>query len=441
MDPFELFALLFQSGPVTPDAAFAQAFAFWLLVALLLSRLIAGPTVYLAARKRPSGREVWWGALAALLPTVGVIAFFVACPQVKGPVVASWNPWMMCPFCGAPRGYSPEPCPRCGRMLAPTNPMPGPQAYAPPSLPAAPTATAVASQPAALALAGPPPPPPPSAPPYAQWPGYFPPPPPPPPVGMAPYFFAPRSEKPPAKAIDITSGQVVGAALFTFILAGVAVYLLLMPALISPAVSQQDLINLEGEPWFVLFELIVQDSILVAIAYDQGVFRKRLTKEEIGLRVDPAAGRVPKQVGIGVLAGAGTFMLSVVTIQILIDALTMSGVNLGGAGPALQPRIASLNDYGFWLVSGVVIAPIAEEFFFRGYALGGFVKRGLTNRGLLVTSALFAAVHMDPFSFGPLFVAGMVLGILRVKTNSLAAPIAAHATNNFIVMTLTLFGL
>ena len=435
MDPSELFALLFQSGPVSPDAALAQATALLILIFVLGSRLIGGPALYLAARRRPTGREVWWGAFAALLPLIAVIAFLVARPQPQGPVVAVWNPWVTCPWCGAPRGYTPTPCARCGQVLV----IPGYELIPPqaPPTPAAPQPVAVESAAAAVppspAMAPEPP-----LPAYPQWPGYAPP---APPYILPASVFGPPAARPPVRANDITGMQVLGAALFTFILAGVGVYLLLMPSLFNPAITQQDLLNLETEPWFVLFELLVQDSILVAIAYDQGIFRKRLTKEEMGLRVDPAAGKVPRQLGIGVLAGAGTFMVSVVAIQILIDAFTLSGVDVSGSGPALQPRIASLADYGFWVASGVVIAPIAEEVFFRGYALSGFMKRGLTNRGLLVTSALFAAVHLDPFSFGPLFIAGMVLGILRVKTNSLAAPIAAHATNNFIVMTLTLFGL
>jgi len=55
-------------------------------------------------------------------------------------------------------------------------------------------------------------------------------------------------------------------------------------------------------------------------------------------------------------------------------------------------------------------------------ALGGLKKRGLTNFGLIFTSVVFAAVHMNPIGFVPLIAAGMVMGGLYLKTGSLAAP-------------------
>jgi membrane protease YdiL (CAAX protease family) len=243
------------------------------------------------------------------------------------------------------------------------------------------------------------------------------------------------------RASDIGGVQVLGAVMFTFILASVGVYLLLLPALADPAVTEGDIARLSFEPWFVMVSLIVQDSILAGVALDQAFFRKRLTLKDMGITVQGLAGGVPRQVGLGVLAGALTFVISSVSVQILIDTMRATGTDLGSGGPTLDPRIGSLSDYSFWLVSGAVIAPIAEEVFFRGYALGGFAKRGLENRGLLVTSALFAAVHLNALSFGPLLVAGLVLGSLRLKTGSLVAPVTAHASNNFIVLTLTVMGL
>ena len=161
----------------------------------------------------------------------------------------------------------------------------------------------------------------------------------------------------------------------------------------------------------------------------------------MGVSLKRAPFSLPRQVGLGVGAGAFTFALSTLALLILLEALARAGLgDLGASTSPTQPRIRSLSDYEFWLVAGVVVAPLAEEAFFRGYALGGFAKRRDFNRGLAVTSALFAAVHLDPVAFVPLWAAGLVLGTLFLETGSLVAPIVAHATNNFIVMTLAYLG-
>ena len=398
------FLRLFQSGPVTPDAEVFRLLNFAALSALLVSRLVAGPVVYFAARKRPSGREVWWGALAALVPLIGVILFFATRPRQPPPAIGAWNPWIVCPWCQAPRGLTADPCPRCGQLLPP----------------------GAVPQNGAPAAIGPPVGYVPSSP----MPGYAP-----------PASATSRGERPRWKGTDVTGTQVLGAALFTFIVAGVALYVLLLPVLSNPATAEVEVVRLSGEPWFILLGLIIQDSILAAVALDQALFRRRLTLAEMGLTFERLRFSVPQQVAIGIAAGGATFALSSLSLQLLVDAVKAMGYDLGPSNPLVQPRISSLSDYSFWIVSAVVIAPIAEETFFRGYALSGFIKRGVPNAGLLATSSLFAVVHLDPLALGPLFAAGLVLGALRIQTGSLVAPLTAHATNNFIVVTLTLLGM
>lgn len=401
--PLDLVKLLLQSRPLPPDAELVRTLTLAILIALLVVRLVVGPAIYLAARKRSNGREVWWGFIATLVPLIAGVLFLATRGASQSPVTGSWNPWVVCPWCQTPRGYSALPCPRCGQYL----PIPG---YSwPPQAPVPPGAPSGAPPPVAL----PPPLPPP---------------------------LAPQPTPSPSRARDVTGVQVLGALFFAFTLANVAVYLAITPALGDPAVTQNDLVQLSTAAWFILVGLLIQDSILTAVALDQSLFQRRLTLAEMGLTIPRGPFTPAQQVALGVGAGALTFFISALALQVLIDAFNNLGMDIAGSSPASQPRIASLSDYGFWVASGVVIAPLAEEVFFRGYALAGFAKRAATNRGLVITSFLFAAVHLDPIAFGPLLIAGFVLGTLFLQTGSLVAPIVAHATNNFIVMTLTLFG-
>jgi len=81
-------------------------------------------------------------------------------------------------------------------------------------------------------------------------------------------------------------------------------------------------------------------------------------------------------------------------------------------------------------IFAVVIAPVAEEFIFRGI-LFPFVKQlGFPKLAWLGVSFLFALIHGDAAIFVPLFVLALALTWLYEKTDNLLAPIAAHALFN-----------
>jgi hypothetical protein len=85
----------------------------------------------------------------------------------------------------------------------------------------------------------------------------------------------------------------------------------------------------------------------------------------------------------------------------------------------------------------VVLAPVAEEFVFRGM-LYPFVKQlGRPRLALFGVSLLFAAIHLDAAIFVPLFVLALALTWLYELTDNLLAPIAAHSlfnTANLVIL-------
>jgi len=83
-------------------------------------------------------------------------------------------------------------------------------------------------------------------------------------------------------------------------------------------------------------------------------------------------------------------------------------------------------------VFAVFLAPVAEEFIFRGM-LFPFVKQlGFPRLAWLGVSALFAFIHLDAAIFIPLFVLALGLTWLYVKTGNLLAAITAHAVFNAV---------
>ncbi len=83
-----------------------------------------------------------------------------------------------------------------------------------------------------------------------------------------------------------------------------------------------------------------------------------------------------------------------------------------------------------------IVAPVAEEFIFRGF-LYGVTKRytGIIG-GMVFTSAIFSAIHVNLPSFPALFVLAVCLNIAYESTGSLAVPMVMHALFNFTQLVL-----
>jgi membrane protease YdiL (CAAX protease family) len=80
----------------------------------------------------------------------------------------------------------------------------------------------------------------------------------------------------------------------------------------------------------------------------------------------------------------------------------------------------------------VVLAPVAEEFIFRGLLFPFIRQLGFPRLAWLGVSALFALIHWDAATFAPLFVLALALTWLYNQTGNLLAPITAHALFNAV---------
>lgn len=80
----------------------------------------------------------------------------------------------------------------------------------------------------------------------------------------------------------------------------------------------------------------------------------------------------------------------------------------------------------------VIIAPLAEEFIFRGVLFSTLKKLGWTKCAWLVPSLLFALIHNNAPIFLPLLFFALALTWLYQKTGGLLAPMLAHSLFNAI---------
>ncbi len=82
------------------------------------------------------------------------------------------------------------------------------------------------------------------------------------------------------------------------------------------------------------------------------------------------------------------------------------------------------------LIAAVIVAPICEEVFFRGFVFAGLCRGMPVGWALVLSALIFATTHADPGSFVVLFAIGLALAFLRWRTHSIWPGIALHALNN-----------
>jgi uncharacterized protein len=95
-----------------------------------------------------------------------------------------------------------------------------------------------------------------------------------------------------------------------------------------------------------------------------------------------------------------------------------------------------LNSISFLFV--VIIAPITEEFIFRGLLLTRWSTKWGVQRAVLITSILFGILHRQHM-VGTTFV-GLVFALIYIKTYSLVIPILLHAMNNLYAFLVAIIG-
>lgn len=73
-----------------------------------------------------------------------------------------------------------------------------------------------------------------------------------------------------------------------------------------------------------------------------------------------------------------------------------------------------------------LIAPVTEEFAFRGFILGRLEKVLRPSEAMVVQAALFSVLHLLPWSFPSHFLMGLAFGYLARVTGSLYPAIVLH---------------
>jgi uncharacterized protein len=225
------------------------------------------------------------------------------------------------------------------------------------------------------------------------------------------------------------------------------------------------------QPQQALLSVVLLNLVLVCLtigAFWGGVLLARRLGRKIGYSLAPLGFSRPRG---GFFAGAGAGFLTGLG-ALLVSALVnpLSARVLDHLGYSTESRVQQPFMQGLmgWVQESpgaaipaivcvvVIFGPAVEELVFRGaifnglYRLGGLMFTGIggTARKVsftlsaLVSSAVFAVLHLEPVLLPALLILAVILCALFARTGSLLPSFVAHATfNSLAVLLIILDGL
>jgi membrane protease YdiL (CAAX protease family) len=117
-------------------------------------------------------------------------------------------------------------------------------------------------------------------------------------------------------------------------------------------------------------------------------------------------------------------------ILIIFHNLLLFGLGVDTQGEEIVKMFEGLDSPFWFFIVGAVFAPLVEEIFFRGFLFQGFRARYGWPVGMLLSSAVFAAAHLDLVALIPTFILGNVLAYVYHRSNSVWPGIFLHFSVN-----------
>ena len=104
-----------------------------------------------------------------------------------------------------------------------------------------------------------------------------------------------------------------------------------------------------------------------------------------------------------------------------------------GLPDLMQDTFLGMSRNVFGIISITIMAPLVEELLFRGAIQGHMLRKGMKPlNAILIASAIFGIVHMNPIQIPFAFAIGLIFGWLYYRTGSVVPGIIGHFINNSI---------
>lgn len=154
---------------------------------------------------------------------------------------------------------------------------------------------------------------------------------------------------------------------------------------------------------------------------------------------EPAAPLTPLRAGLQGVFYLITGSVRIMTLALAVDLFAFDGHAMG---PQMMDRMASsalgAPGIALFVLSVVLLAPISEEFLFRGFLLPRLTAKWGETGALVTSSGLFMLLHPHYGIYMPLiFLYGWVFGWTRLRSGSLKVPILLHMAVNGLATAVT----
>ena len=122
----------------------------------------------------------------------------------------------------------------------------------------------------------------------------------------------------------------------------------------------------------------------------------------------------------------GCGLLVMAYLIIVVHNAILASVGVTTQGEAFYQLFGRLSDPVWLIFVGVVLAPLIEETFFRGFLFAGFRQRYGWNKAALLSSTFFALAHLELVALIPTFILGYLLAYLFHRSRSLWPGVILH---------------
>jgi membrane protease YdiL (CAAX protease family) len=100
----------------------------------------------------------------------------------------------------------------------------------------------------------------------------------------------------------------------------------------------------------------------------------------------------------------------------------------------MVPIFAELSSPWWLLLVGIIVAPVVEEIFFRGFLYAGLAERYSWRKAAVISSAFFAIVHLQPLAIVPIFILGYIFAYLYRRSGSIWPAVVMHVSTNALAL-------
>lgn len=127
-------------------------------------------------------------------------------------------------------------------------------------------------------------------------------------------------------------------------------------------------------------------------------------------------------------------LILIIAIQVVIDPVIKLIPDIG------MELLNEVMVSGLWgILAATVVAPLAEEYYFRGIVQKNLTERAGAIQGVIISSLMFGFVHLIPQQAFYAASIGLIIGGIYYITKSLSTVIILHFLNNGLAYMTSVF--